>query len=165
MKKVMLLLSVLSLIRVNPAPSISSAQDNQSSALLSKLSKTYKTYKSVKATFSIDVKNKQTDVGVKQSGILYQKAKKFRITMSGQEIYCDGKTIWTYLEGANEVQISKFNPKTMDINPSEIFTIYEKGFIHKYSGQITRGSQKIDVVELTPLDKTKGYFRYKAKSN
>ena len=93
----MLLLSVLSLILVNPAPSISSAQDNQSSALLSKLSKTYKTYKSVKATFSIDVKNKQTDVGVKQSGILYQKAKKFRITMSGQEIYCDGKTIWTYL--------------------------------------------------------------------
>ena len=63
----MLLLSVLSLILVNQAPSISSAQDNQSSALLSKLSKTYKTYKSVKATFSIDVKNKQTDVGVKQS--------------------------------------------------------------------------------------------------
>ena len=146
MKKVMLLLSVLSLMLINPAPSISSAQDNQSSALLSKLSKTYKTYKSVKATFTIDVKNKQTDVGVKQSGILYQKAKKFRITMSGQEIYCDGKTIWTYLEGANEVQISKFDPKTMDIN---------------YSGQITRGSQKIDVVELTPLDKTKGYFKVK----
>jgi len=161
MKKVMLLLSVLSLMLINPAPSISSAQDNQSSALLSKLSKTYKTYKSVKATFTIDVKNKQTDVGVKQSGILYQKAKKFRITMSGQEIYCDGKTIWTYLEGANEVQISKFDPKTMDINPSEIFTIYEKGFIHKYSGQVTRGSQKIDVVELTPVDKTKGYFKVK----
>ena len=59
------------------------------------------------------------------------------------------------------MQISKYDPKTMDINPSEIFTIYEKGFIHKYSGQVTRGSQKIDVVELTHIDKTKGYFKVK----
>lgn len=161
MKKVILLLSVLSLILINPTASVSSAQDNQSSALLSKLSKTYKTYKSVKASFTVNIKNKQTDAGVKQSGTLYQKGKKFRITMSGQEIFCDGKTIWTYLEGANEVQISKYDPKTMDINPSEIFTIYEKGFIHKYSGQITKGSQKLDVVELTPIDKTKAYFKVK----
>ena len=81
--------------------------------------------------------------------------------MSGQEILCDGKLIWTYLEDANEVQISKFNAKEMDINPSEIFTIYEKGFIHKYAGQVTDGANTLDVVELTPTDKNKGYFKVK----
>ena len=81
--------------------------------------------------------------------------------MSGQEIWCDGKTIWTYLEDANEVQISKFDPKSMDINPSELFTIYEKGFDHRYDGQVTDGSTTLEVVELTPKDKNKGYFKVK----
>ena len=79
--------------------------------------------------------------------------------MSGQEIYCDGKTIWTYLKDANEVQITKYDEKTMEINPSEIFTIYEKGFIHKYAGQKTSGGKTLDMVEMTPIDKNKPYFK------
>ncbi len=161
MKKIILLLSVLVLTLVTPLSSVSQSQDNQSKALLNKLSKTYKTYKSVKAQFSVSIRNKQTSTSVKQSGTLYQKGKKFRVNMSGQEIWCDGKLIWTYLEDANEVQISKFNASEMDINPSEIFTIYEKGFMHKYAGQVTNGNATLDVVELIPIDKNKGYFKVK----
>ena len=161
MKKALTLFTVLSLMLVIPMASISGIEDNTSSQLLSKLSKTYKSYKSIKADFTVNIRNKQTNSSVKQSGTLHQKGKKFRVTMSGQEIYCDGKTIWTYLEDANEVQISKFDSKAMDINPSELFTIYEKGFEHKYVGQVTDGTRTIDVVELTPTDKNKGYFKVK----
>ena len=161
MKKIVLLLSILMLTLVSPVTSMSQSQDNQSEVLLNRLSKTYKTYKSLKAQFSVSIRNKQTSTSVKQSGTLYQKGKKFRVNMSGQEILCDGKLIWTYLEDANEVQISKFNAKEMDINPSEIFTIYEKGFMHKYAGQVTRGNKKLDIVELIPIDKNKGYFKVK----
>jgi outer membrane lipoprotein-sorting protein len=79
--------------------------------------------------------------------------------MSGQEIYCDGKTIWTYLKDANEVQITKYDEKMMDVSPSEIFTIYEKGFIHKYAGQKTSGGKTLDLIEMTPTDKSKPYFK------
>lgn len=161
MKKALTIFTILSLVLVLPMTSISETQDTRSTQLLSKLSKTYKTYKSIKATFTVNIKNKQTNTSVKQSGVLYQKGKKFRVNMSGQEIFCDGKTIWTYLEDANEVQISKFDPKSMDINPSEIFTIYEKGFVHKYGGQMTKGSVTLDVIEMTPTDKNKGYFKVK----
>ena len=161
MKKAITLFTILSLMLVVPIDSVSETKDNKSTQLLNKLSKTYKTYKSIKASFTVNIKNKQSNTAVKQSGVLYQKGKKFRVNMSGQEIFCDGKTIWTYLEDANEVQISKFNPKTMDINPSEIFTIYEKGFNHKYGGQISDGNRTIDVVELTPIDKSQGYFKVK----
>ncbi len=161
MKKSLVLLSILSLLIINPISSSSESADNQSSQILNKLSKTYKTYKSIKASFSVSIKNKQTNTSVKQTGTLYQKGKKFRVNMSGQEIFCDGKTIWTYLKDANEVQISKFDAKTMDINPSEIFTIYEKGFLHKYAGQVSNGTKTLDVIELTPTDKNKGYFKVK----
>lgn len=161
MKKTFILLSILSLVIANPFNSVSETQDNKSTEILNKLSKTYKTYKSVKATFTVNILNKKSNTKVKQSGELYQKGKKFRVNMSGQEIYCDGKTIWTYISGANEVQVSKFDEKTMDINPSEIFTIYEKGFVHKYGGQKVVGTKTLDIIELTPTDKSKGYFKVK----
>jgi outer membrane lipoprotein-sorting protein len=161
MKKTLLIVGLIGLILSAPISSVSESQDSRSTALLNKLSKTYKSYKSVKAQFTVNIRNKQANTSVKQSGTLYQKGKKFRVNMSGQEIFCDGKTIWTYLEDANEVQISKFDAKSMDINPSEIFTIYEKGFMHKYAGQVTNGTKTLDVVELTPIDKNKGYFKVK----
>lgn len=154
-------MSIFSLVIANPFSCISETQDNKSNEILNKLSKTYKTYKSVKASFTVTIFNKKSNTKVRQTGQLYQKGKKFRVNMSGQEIYCDGKTIWTYIEGANEVQVSKFDAKSMDINPSEIFTIYEKGFVHKYGGQKVVGTKTLDIVELIPTDKSKGYFKVK----
>tara|TARA_B110000090_G_scaffold150455_1_gene165093 strand:+ start:246 stop:902 length:657 start_codon:yes stop_codon:yes gene_type:complete len=161
MKNIFILLSILSLVIANPFNSVSETQDNKSNEILNKLSKTYKTYKSVKASFTVTIYNKKSNTKVRQTGQLYQKGKKFRVNMSGQEIYCDGKTIWTYIDGANEVQVSKFDAKSMDINPSEIFTIYEKGFVHKYGGQKVVGTKTLDIVELIPTDKSKGYFKVK----
>ncbi|MFT5055518.1 MAG: outer membrane lipoprotein-sorting protein [Pseudoalteromonas distincta] len=161
MKKILILLSIFSLVIANPFNSVSETQDNKSNEILNKLSKTYKTYKSVKASFTVTIYNKKSNTKVRQTGQLYQKGKKFRVNMSGQEIYCDGKTIWTYIDGANEVQVSKFDAKSMDINPSEIFTIYEKGFEHKYGGQKVVGTKTLDIVELIPTDKSKGYFKVK----
>lgn len=154
-------MSIFSLVIANPFNSVSENQDNKSNEILNKLSKTYKTYKSVKASFTVTIYNKKSNTKVRQTGQLYQKGKKFRVNMSGQEIYCDGKTIWTYIDGANEVQVSKFDAKSMDINPSEIFTIYEKGFVHKYGGQKVVGTKTLDIVELIPTDKSKGYFKVK----
>lgn len=161
MKNIFILLSILSLVIANPFNSVSETQDNKSNEILNKLSKTYKTYKSVKASFTVTIYNKKSNTKVRQTGQLYQKGKKFRVNMSGQEVYCDGKTIWTYIDGANEVQVSKFDAKSMDINPSEIFTIYEKGFVHKYGGQKVVGTKTLDIVELIPTDKSKGYFKVK----
>jgi len=161
MKKILTLFSIFSLVIANPFNSVSETQDNKSNEILNKLSKTYKTYKSVKASFTVTIYNKKSNTKVRQTGQLYQKGKKFRVNMSGQEIYCDGKTIWTYIDGANEVQVSKFDAKSMDINPSEIFTIYEKGFVHKYGGQKVVGTKTLDIVELIPTDKSKGYFKVK----
>ncbi|MFY0643774.1 MAG: outer membrane lipoprotein carrier protein LolA [Bacteroidia bacterium] len=159
MKKALLTTSLLLLILVQPFNSLSEANDNKSTQILNKVSKTYKNYKTMKATFTVNVTNKQSNSSVKQNGTLYVKGKKFRVNMSGQEIYCDGKTIWTYLKDANEVQITKFDEKNMDVNPSEIFTIYQKGFMHKYAGQKTIGGKSVDIIEMTPTDKSKSYFK------
>lgn len=159
MKKALILSLVACLLVIQPFGLQSATQDNRSSEILGKVSKTYKTYKSIKATFTVNISNKQSNSSVDQSGSLYLKGKKFRVNMSGQEIYCDGKTIWTYLKDANEVQITKYDEKTMDVSPSGIFTIYEKGFIHKYAGQKVMGGKTVELIEMTPTDKSKPYFK------
>ena len=159
MKKGLLISAVLIIAITSSLVSVSSTSDNRSTEILNKVSKTYKNYKSMKASFNVNVTNKQSNSSIKQNGTLYVKGKKFRVNMSGQEIYCDGKTIWTYLKDANEVQITRYDKKTMDVNPSEIFTIYENGFMHKYAGQKNIGGKNMDLIEMTPTDKSKPYFK------
>lgn len=137
------------------------AQDQTATKILDDVSKTYKAYKTIKAGFYITITNPANGSKIKQTGTLYLKAKKFRIDMDDQEIYCDGKTMWTYFKSENEVQISKYDPNGQEINPSEIFTVYEKGFDYKYTGETLKGSKKIQHIELTPQNKTKSYFKVK----
>lgn len=137
------------------------AQDRTATRILEDVSKTYKSYKSIKARFKITINNQQSNSVIKQNGTLYLKGKKFRIDMSDQEIYCDGKTMWTYFKEENEVQISKYEPGEQEINPSEIFSIYQKGFDYKYTGESMLNGKKVQNVELIPQDKNKPFFKVK----
>ena len=137
------------------------SSDKAASQILEKVSKNYKSYKTIKAAFKIKILNKQDKTTQSEKGTLYVKGKKFRVEMDGQEIYCDGKTMWTYLKDANEVQISNYNPKGSDINPSEIFTVYEKGFLSKFIGEGKKGNVVTEQIELTPTDKKKPFFKVK----
>lgn len=141
--------------------STAAAQDKTADNILANVSKTYRSYKSIKAKFQISIENKQTSSRLNQGGTLYLKSKKFRIDMSDQEIYCDGNKMWTYFKDENEVQIAKYDPDENDINPSEIFTIYQKGFNTKYSGESMVAGKKIQKIELVPQDKTQPYFKVK----
>ena len=136
-------------------------QDATANRILNNVSRTYQTYKSIKAGFTIDIKNTQNNSTIKQVGTLYLKGKKFRIKLTDQEIYCDGKTMWTYFKEENEVQITKYDPNTQEINPSEIFTIYQKGFNYKYIGESIISGKTVQKIEMTPTDKTKPYFKVK----
>lgn len=135
--------------------------DKDAGKILEKVSKNYKSYKTIKANFKIKIINKQNKSSQSEKGILYVKGKKFRVEMDGQEIYCDGKTMWTYLKDVNEVQISDYNAKKTDINPSEIFTVYEKGFLFKFIGEGKKGNIVTQQIELTPTDKKKPFFKVK----
>ncbi len=136
-------------------------QDATANRILNNVSRTYQTYKSIKAGFTIDIKNTQNNSTIKQVGTLYLKGKKFRIKLTDQEIYCDGKTMWTYFKEENEVQITKYDPNAQEINPSEIFTIYQKGFNYKYIGESIISGKTVQKIEMTPTDKTKPYFKVK----
>jgi len=85
---------------------------------------------------------------------------KYRVNISGQEIYSDGNNIWTYDKSANEVQVTKFDPSANTITPQKMFTnFYDKDFLYKLNGETKKGNKTIQEIELTPVDKTKTFFK------
>ena len=85
---------------------------------------------------------------------------KYVVRLSGQEIYCDGKTIWTYDKSSNEVTITKVDPSSTTISPQKLFTnFYDKDFLYKVNGEQKAGTKTLVEIEMTPSDKTLNFHK------
>ncbi|MEO9004992.1 MAG: outer membrane lipoprotein carrier protein LolA [Ginsengibacter sp.] len=134
--------------------------DPDAKVILDKVSSKFKTYKTVQANFSLSVTDANDKVQGSKKGVVYIKGPNYRVSISGQEIYSDGNNIWTYDKAADEVQVSKFDPSTNTITPQKMFTnFYDKDFLYKLNDETKRGNKTIQEIELTPIDKTKTFFK------
>ncbi|MFM7218170.1 MAG: LolA family protein [Bacteroidota bacterium] len=153
---------MLALISINAT----NAQDKKAQDVLNAVSNRYKSYKSVKASFTITVQNPKDNSKTVEKGVLYLKGAKYRLEIAGQEVICDGSTRWTYVKDANEVQIDNQKQDENSITPTNIFTMYEKGWQSKFMGERTESGKVIQSIELIPNDpKKKAIFKVKLNIN
>ncbi len=129
--------------------------------ILNKTSARYKSFSSIKADFKYTLKMQAQNFQEQQKGTLYLKKDKFKIDLGEQMIMTDGKSVWTYLKSDNEVTVDKYNPKDMPVNPSDIFTSYDKGFNYAYMGDQVFNGKQVSLVELTPTNKSESFFKVK----
>jgi outer membrane lipoprotein-sorting protein len=129
------------------------AQDDRAKKILDDLSAKTKSYSTLKAEFSwtTEKKDKSKDT---QTGKIQTKGAKYKLEITGHDIYCDGKTVWDFIKDANEVQIKDMEASSDDaITPTNIFTIYEKGYKYKFEGEDAT-TQTISLFPINP-DKKK----------
>ena len=129
------------------------AVDTKASAILQSLSKKTKAYKTIKAEFDITMYGKDKAVTDKQKGNLIVKGGKYKLEVKNQVVISDSNTMWTYLKDANEVQINNVDHASADkgaISPTNIFTIYEKGFKSHFDGETTEKGATIENISLFP---------------
>jgi outer membrane lipoprotein carrier protein len=134
--------------------------DPEAKAILDKVSAKFKTFKGVQSGFNLKIEDAKGKVQGNKKGTVYMKGTKYRVIVPGQEIYCDGKNIWTYDKSSNEVTITKFDPSTSTITPQKLFTnFYDKDFLYKLNGEKKEGAKTIQEIEMTPVDKTKTFHK------
>lgn len=134
--------------------------DPEAKVILDNVSAKFKTYKTVTANFTLSVTDASGKLQGIKKGTVYIKGSDYRVNISGQEIYSDGNNIWTYDKSANEVDITKFDPSSNTITPQKMFTnFYDKDFLYKLNGETKKGGKTIQEIELTPVDKTKSFFK------
>ncbi len=134
--------------------------DPKAKEILDKVSAQVKTLKSLRAGFSITIAGAKGAKPQTKSGNVFMKGDKYYVSLSGQEIYCDAKTIWTFMKESNEVQISAFDPSENSFTPSKLFTnFYDKEYTYKYIGEKSQAGKKVDVILLTPTNKSKQFSK------
>ncbi len=134
--------------------------DPEAKKVLDEVSSRFKTFKAVQSNFTLQIEDAKGKVQGTKKGVVFMKGDKYRITINGQEIFSDGKNIWTYDEGANEVTITSIDPSGSGITPQKLFTtFYDKDFLYKLNGEKKAGNKTLQEVELTPVDKTKAFHK------
>lgn len=154
MKKILLLITAIAFTSVTIAQ-----QDAKAKGILDRLSVKTKSYTSIKAKFEFTIKNKAEGINETQTGSIIIKGDKYFLSIKGQDVISDGKTVWTHLKESEEVQINDAVSDDEEedfISPTKIFTLYESGF--KY--QFLKEADGIQIINLFPLDvKEKSYHR------
>ncbi|MFZ9241022.1 MAG: LolA family protein [Chitinophagaceae bacterium] len=142
------------------APKGMGKSDPEAKKVLDAVSAKFKTFKAIKAAFALKIENAAGKVQGVKAGTVLMKGVKYRVSITGQEIFCDGTTIWTYDVAAKEVQVSSLDNGSGSITPQKLFTnFYDKDFLFVLGQDIKKGGKTYKVVELTPIDKTKSFFK------
>jgi len=110
---------------------IAQTKDQKAASLLDEVSAKTKSYKSIKADFTYTMENKQAKINEEKKGTLLLAGDKYRLNVSGQAVICDGKTIWTFIEESNEVQINTLDNKDDALTPSKLLTSYNANYKSK----------------------------------
>ena len=138
------------------APKGMGKNDPDAKKILDAVSTKFKTFKTVQGKFSLKIENAAGKVLGIKNGNVSMKGSKYRISVTGQEIFSDGSNIWTLDKASKEVTISKIDPSANSLTPQKLFTnFYDKDFLYKLNGT----TKSVSEIELTPIDKTKPFFK------
>ena len=136
------------------------SSDPDAKVILDGVSAKFKTFTTVQATFLYKVENASGKALSTKTGTIQMKGTKYRVSFSGQEIFCNGTTIWNYDKAANEVTISKLDASSGMVTPQKLFTnFYDKDFRYMLNGEKKENGKTVQEIEMTPLDKSKPFHK------
>lgn len=139
---------------------LAQGNDPDAKKILDAVSAKFKTFKTVKAAFTYKVENAAGKALSTKTGTIMMKGTKYRISFGGQEIFCDGKTVWNYDKSANEVTVNNLDESGGGITPAKLFTdFYNNDFLYKLNGEKKVGGKVLQEIEMTPTDKNKSFHK------
>jgi chaperone LolA len=146
-----LLTAIGALLMMYGLPGNVSAQDARAQKVIQTAQKKMAQLKSLKANFTIKIVGSNGRAQATKKGSFAMKGEQYHITLPGQEIMSDGKTVWTWIKEAKEVQVSNSNASEESLSPARLFTnIYDKDYSYRYLSARKVAGKACDIIELTP---------------
>ncbi|MCK5776991.1 MAG: outer membrane lipoprotein carrier protein LolA [Bacteroidales bacterium] len=99
------------------------AQSKSADEILKELSNKTNSYDNIKLTFAYTMDNKAADINETTNGTLLISGDKYRLNIAGQEIICDGITLWTYMADSEEVQVNEVDEEE-GFSPNKLLSTY-----------------------------------------
>lgn len=135
--------------------------DPEAKLILDKASAKIKSFKAIQADFTLEIQDDQGNSQGIKKGMILMKGNKYKVNLTGQEIYNDGKTNWTYDKSAKEVTITKPDASSNSLaSPQTLLTnFYDKDFLYKMNGEQKIGGKTVQEIEMTPTDKSRNFHK------
>lgn len=124
-------------------------KDPKAKAVLDDMSKKYQSMKGFTAGFDYTYQD-AAGTGDRQSGEIAVSGEKYRLKLPDQEIYNDGKTVWTFIQTTTykEVTINEASQMEGELTPSNVYKMYQSGFNYRLLADKTYQGKSVHVVEL-----------------
>jgi len=149
MKKLLFLIAIVFIANV-----LNAQTDSKAKQILDQTSQKTRSLKTISADFTFSMQNAQ--MKETNNGSIKLKGNKYVVEIpgAGLKVFADGKTSWNYMKNGNQVTIATIDESSSELmDPSSVFTIYEKGFKSKFIAEKTVDGKPVYQIELYP-DKT-----------
>jgi outer membrane lipoprotein-sorting protein len=138
--------------------SINYAQENKAKSLLDEVSTKMTSYKNMKIEFNSTLTNEDADLAEGDEeplkGTVFLEGEKYNLDYIGTHFIFDGKKLYVINHNEKEVAINDgdFDSEDGFIYPSKLLTFYKEGYNFKMGKTETIKGNKIQFIELTPID-------------
>lgn len=119
-------------------------------ALLKTVADKTRSYQNLRVDFTYRMINERAGINESTSGTLFLNGEAYKLTMDGQIVISDGKTVWTYLRESNEVMISNAEAGEDVFTPSSLLTSYFKDFASSFVNERQNAAKGLKTIELKP---------------
>ena len=145
MNKILSVFIVIIITTIN-----SFGQDEVAKQILDQLSEKSKSYTDIYTKFNFNFSNSSQEIDENSEGEIWIKEDMYKLDMSSDlSIINNGETLWYFMKDVPEVQIMENDPDD-EMNPSNIFTIYEKGYKYEYKGASSEVNKRVHSINLYP---------------
>lgn len=125
--------------------------DAAATTLLDEVSAKTERYSSLTISFNMFIENLQSGQRDKYIGSASYKTGFYKLDIMGQVVFSDGKTNWTYLKDAEEVNITdNAENETVMMNPQSLLKDYKSKFKTKYIADKFEQNRPLVEIDLIP---------------
>ncbi|MFC4873857.1 LolA family protein [Negadavirga shengliensis] len=145
--KIIVFILLISVIPVH----LSAQREPSAKEILSRVSEKYQKLNGFRAVFEYTYATEAEGPVQSNVGEVTVKGDKYKLVLDDQEIYNDGKTVWTLIKSNRyqEVTINNVDDETEELTPSNIYNIYKKGYEAELLGEGTLNGTPVYEILLT----------------
>lgn len=154
-KDVLRLFTVCLLVGVTLSGTLfSQSREMQAADILKEITAKTKAYKSLNLSFTYQMENPDANINEVTEGKALVSGDKYKLDIAGQKVICDGKTIWTVIPDAEEVQVNNVSEGDNAFSPTRMLTTYSENYKSKLLPKINElNGVNVYALELTPNEK------------
>jgi len=142
------------ILMVLPVFALAQSKDKKASEILQEVTDKTKSYNSIKLEFTYQMENPDANINELTEGKALVSGDKYRLDVAGQTVISDGKTIWTVISDAEEVQVNDADESEGGFSLTKMLSTYNEEYKSKLLPKITSiDGKNVYTLELTPNEK------------